>query len=91
MIASSLITHITTFILIYSIGIGMGAGLAYMPPIITAWEYFPNHKGVISGVIITGYGLSAFVFGFIWLEIVNPDNLSPTVSIPGGMIFDENT
>ena len=61
----SYVKDLKTFAMIYSICQGLGVGICYMPPIMASWEHFPNHKGVISGIIMTGYGLSAFIFGLI--------------------------
>jgi hypothetical protein len=45
-------------------------------PIICSWEWFPDNKGLVGGLILSGYGFGAFVFGFISTAIVNPDNES---------------
>ena len=39
------------------------------------WEWFPNNKGFVSGIIVAGFGFGAFIFGFISTFIVNPYNL----------------
>ena len=54
--------------------IGSGTGLAYMIPIKNVWLYFPEQKGLVSGVIVCGFGLSSFIFSFISKSIVNPHN-----------------
>lgn len=55
----------------------MGIGLVYWTPIICAWEWFPNRKGLISGLVIGAFGFGAFLFGFLSTAIVNPDNKPP--------------
>lgn len=49
----------------------------YFTPIVCGWEWFPENKGAVSGLIVGGYGFGAFIFGYISTHIVNPDNLSP--------------
>lgn len=50
-------------------------GISYFTPLMTGWEWFPEKKGTISGIVLGTLGSSAFFFGFITLFIVNPDNV----------------
>lgn len=52
---------------------GIGIGFGYMAVMRNAWLYFPNQKGLISGLILYGYGVSALVFTSISDSIINPD------------------
>ena len=38
--------------------------------------YFPNNKGLVSGIITGGFALCSFVFGLIFFAIVNPNGLT---------------
>ena len=67
------------FIFLIATGLGVGAGLGYVTPITLCVKYFPQSKSVVSGFILCGYGLSAFIFSFLALAIVNPHNKSPTI------------
>ena len=58
-----------------------------MAPIVPGWEYFPNRRGMVSGLIVFGFGVGSFIFGFISLGIANPENEEPNYSVPGGNIF----
>lgn len=62
----------------------MGIGLLYWTPIICGWEWFPERKGLISGLIIGGFGFGAFIFGFITTRIVNPENQGVTLDSSNG-------
>jgi len=64
-----------TFLIFYGILFPAGVGIVYWPPIICGWEWFPEHKGLISGLIVGGYGFGAFIFGFVTTALCNPDNL----------------
>lgn len=35
---------------------GIGAGLAYLVPIATAIHWFPEHKGLVTGIAVAGFG-----------------------------------
>jgi hypothetical protein len=39
--------------------------------------YFPKKKGIVSGVVLCGYGLASLVFGLTFFALVNPNNLDP--------------
>lgn len=41
---------------------GTGIGLAYTPPVATLMEWFPDKKGVASGLTIAGFGSGALLF-----------------------------
>jgi len=55
----------------------MGIGIIYWVPVICAWEWFPERKGMISGLIIGAYGFGPFIYSFASTAIVNPNNISP--------------
>lgn len=45
-------------------------------PIYNGWRYYPNNKGLVSGIILAGFGFGAFIFNFVSTAIVNPNNVS---------------
>ena len=49
---------------------------------------------MVSGIIIAGYGLGAFLFGLVALALINPTNAPPTVHVIEGTktvaYFDES-
>jgi hypothetical protein len=59
--------------------VGISGGLAYMLPIICGWRYFPDKRGIVSGVTIGGYGFGSFIFNFVCKAVANPDNEKPSV------------
>ena len=42
-----------------------------------SWRLLPNQKGLASGIILCGYGTASFIFNFITLAIVNPNDEKP--------------
>ena len=57
---------------------GAGIGLAYVVPIATGVKWFPDKKGLVSGLAVAGFGFGAF----IWILIANP----PSILGFGGLI-----
>lgn len=49
-----------------------------MPPIMNAWRYYPNNKGMVTAIILTGFASSSFVLEFIAGRVIN----SISISIP---------
>ena len=41
---------------------GAGIGLVYVCPLATGVKWFPHHKGLITGLIVAGFGLGAVFF-----------------------------
>ena len=76
------------FVIFYAVIFPFGVGLVYWTPIICGWEWFPERKGLVSGVIIGGFGFGAFIFGFISTAIANPNNLKPSVPHDGSGFSD---
>lgn len=63
------------FVFVYAVCFPIGIGTAYWAPLVSGWQWFPERKGLISGLIIGGFGFGAFLFNFVSTAIVNPDNL----------------
>lgn len=78
-IISSYVTSWTAFVLIYGCFFPFGVGLLYWPPIICSWEWFPNRKGLISGIVIGSFGFGSSIFSFLTRNIVNPNNVKITI------------
>lgn len=73
-LVASLVQEWILFVIFYAGVFPIGVGLLYWTPIICAWEWFPDRKGMISGLIIGAFGFGALIFGFITTAIVNPEN-----------------
>ncbi len=49
----------------YGVISGVGIGFAYVCPIATLVKWFPDYKGLITGVAVAGFGLGAFFLLYI--------------------------
>lgn len=61
--------------MLYGLGIGMG----YYPILKTAWKYFPEKKGFLTGFILSVFGLCPMAFTSIADAVINPEG-KPTVN-----------
>ena len=48
----------------------------YFQTMKNCWKYFPNKKGIITGLILSSFVLSVFIFTSIGDYIINPNGLS---------------
>ena len=53
------------FVLCFSILYGLGKGMCYFAPLACGWEWIPERKGFVTGIILGASGLGAFVFSFV--------------------------
>jgi OFA family oxalate/formate antiporter-like MFS transporter len=88
--ASSFAKDLPTFIALYGILSGIGTGMTYMVPLVCCMEYFPDNKGLISGIIMGSYGGGSFIFNLLATKIVNPngDNADIKTNDPNLNIFE---
>lgn len=64
---------------------GLGAGLAYnvILSIVSAW--FPDKQGLISGILLMGFGISSFLMGLLYAA--NVDQMDGNGGIPWYICF----
>jgi len=80
---ASMATSWYFFVAAYAVLFPAGVGIVYYTPMMCGWEWFPENRGMVSGIIVAGYGFGAVISGFISTRIVNPNNLK-TVSVNDG-------
>lgn len=52
---------IVMFYLCYGVIGGAGIGLGYVTPVATVAKWFPDHKGLVTGIVVMGFGVGAFL------------------------------
>jgi OFA family oxalate/formate antiporter-like MFS transporter len=62
-IGASFCTTLSALIFFYGFVFGAGIGISYSTPIVCCSRYFPSKKGLVTGIIVAGFGSGAFVFG----------------------------
>jgi OFA family oxalate/formate antiporter-like MFS transporter len=63
---------------------GAGIGLGYVVPIAVGVKWFPDKKGLVSGLAVAGFGFGAF----IWILLANPPSIlgfNGLIAIQNGM------
>ena len=54
---------LTLFYLCYGVIGGIGLGLGYITPVSTLVKWFPDRRGLATGMAIMGFGFAALIFG----------------------------
>lgn len=49
----------------------------------------PNNVGFVTGLILTGYGLGAFMWNFLITWYINPNNLQPNVKVGDDVYYSQ--
>ena len=66
--------NFTLFYITYVTGFSINQGFLYMAPIHHLWLWFPNNKGLMSGIALGGYGIGPLMFNTIAGAVLNPNN-----------------
>lgn len=79
-------------LLVLFIGVigGSGIGLAYVVPIAVGMRWFPDKKGLITGLAVAGFGFGAMFWVKIagsWGHLIDTVGLSTTFTIYGFVFF----
>lgn len=75
---ASTATTITQLYLYYGVIGGAGIGAAYVCPLATCLKWFPDKRGLISGVAVAGFGAGALVFKPLILKLIASVGVSET-------------
>lgn len=79
MFLSSYTKSLGLFILSYPILSGLGCGMMYMVPLQCGWDYFPNKRGLISGIVVGFYAVGSAIYTQLSTYLINPDDEKATV------------
>lgn len=78
MILSSLAQSVTTLILSYGVISGIGIGFAYVCPISAGVKWFPDKRGLITGLAVAGFGAGALIVGPLAARLIGTAGVFPT-------------
>ena len=67
-------------------GIGMGLGYSAPTPAAVKW-YGPEKRGLISGIVVSGFGLAPIYIAPITTNLINRFGIQTTFYVLGGLFF----
>jgi MFS family permease len=73
---SSFAQSLFAIIVLYGFMFSVGMGMCYAPPIVNCVRWMPERKGLITGIVVAGFGCGAFVFGGLATVLTNPSGLN---------------
>ncbi len=71
---SSYTQSFATFAGLFGLCCGIIVGIIYIIPIIHCFRFFPDHKSLISIIVIGASGIGTLIFAFLATNTINPDN-----------------
>lgn len=66
---------------------GIGLGIGYIAPVSTLVKWFPDHRGLATGLAIMGFGFAALISGPAGAALVNSVGISTAFYILGACYF----
>jgi MFS transporter, OFA family, oxalate/formate antiporter len=78
LIIASYASDLTMFTLGFSVLGGIGIGTAYVCPIATCVKWFPDKRGLITGLAVAGFGAGALVFTPVAKSFIASQGIMPT-------------
>ncbi|MGZ4821387.1 MAG: L-lactate MFS transporter [Terriglobales bacterium] len=67
----------------YGVISGIGMGMGYITPVATLVKWFPDRRGLMTGVAVAGYGAGALIFSPIAARLIQTSGIPATFWIFG--------
>jgi OFA family oxalate/formate antiporter-like MFS transporter len=83
MILASFAESLATIIVFYGIVSGIGIGFAYVCPISAGVKWFPDKRGLITGLAVAGFGAGALIVGPLARALIDSVGVFSTFRILG--------
>jgi OFA family oxalate/formate antiporter-like MFS transporter len=74
-------------VLTYGVLGGIGLGLAYITPIAMLVKWFPDRRGLITGIAVGGFGFGAVLTGPVAKTLLTQVDNKPSVFLPLGLAY----
>jgi OFA family oxalate/formate antiporter-like MFS transporter len=89
MLASLVSSKDQLWLLVLTYGVlgGIGLGLAYITPIAMLAKWFPDKRGLITGIAVGGFGFGAVITGPVAKNLLAGTSHKPGVFLPLGIAY----
>lgn len=87
LLIASFATNLTMFVIGFSIIGGIGVGTAYVCPIATCVKWFPDKRGLITGLAVAGFGAGALLFTPVAKSLISNQGIMTTFMYLGVIFF----
>lgn len=86
MILSSYTNSLSWLYVSYGLLVGLGIGFSYGAPIAACNKWFPDKKGLVTGLVVFGFGGGAIIFAPLWSFLIGSYGWRQTFILTG-LIF----
>lgn len=73
--------------MVFAIGFGIMKGAIQAGTLRAGWSHLPKRKGLVSGIIISGYGFGAAFFSMLFELLANPDDIDAVIDKHDGNLY----
>jgi OFA family oxalate/formate antiporter-like MFS transporter len=89
MLASLVSSSDELWLLVLTYGVlgGIGLGAAYITPIAMLAKWFPDRRGLITGIAVAGFGFGAVITAPVAKSLLNGTGDKPSVFLPLGIAY----
>ncbi len=71
----------------YGVIAGFGMGIGYICPIATLVKWFPERRGLMTGIAVCGYGMGALVMSAVAAPLIATSGVATTLATLGSAYF----
>lgn len=81
------IDSLLLFLLTYGLASGLGLGIGYIAPVSTLVKWFPDRRGLATGMAVMGFGAGALITAPVAASVMGSVGISSTFYILGACYF----
>ena len=86
-VLSSFTTSLPYLYVIFGVVVGLGNGFGYATPVPVASKWFPDKRGLVVGLMVSGYGAGSAIFGPVASSLIGSVGWRSTFQILGVLFF----
>ncbi|MFC7322517.1 OFA family MFS transporter [Halobacillus campisalis] len=81
------VDSLTLFLLTYGLASGLGLGIGYISPVSTLVKWFPDRRGLATGLAVLGFGTGALITAPVAANLMTTVGIANTFYILGSAYF----
>ncbi|WP_368503458.1 OFA family MFS transporter [Alkalihalophilus sp. As8PL] len=82
-----MVESLPLFLLTYGVASGLGLGIGYISPVSTLVKWFPDRRGLATGMAVLGFGTGALITAPVAANLMSTIGISTTFFLLGACYF----